>query len=146
MMSAPRPRTCSGVSAFTAPCVPTGMKAGVRTSPCGVPIVPTLAAQPGSFAILVNSMSVFLQDQHAIPVTVETEPVLDGNPIGLLHPFRAGKGAHQQKQGRFREVEVRQQRIDPLETAAGIEVEARRVGNRPDFSLCLLYTSPSPRD
>ncbi len=30
--------------AFTAPCVPTGMKAGVSTTPCGVVMTPARAA------------------------------------------------------------------------------------------------------
>jgi len=42
---------------FTVACVPTGMKTGVDTSPCGVFIFPSLAWQPVSLAILVNSIS-----------------------------------------------------------------------------------------
>src|SRR5262245_13794413 len=44
MMSAPVCATCSTVSAFTVPAVPTGMKAGVRTSPRGVASTPVRAA------------------------------------------------------------------------------------------------------
>jgi hypothetical protein len=33
---APVAATSPGVSVFTLPCVPTGMKVGVGTSPCGV--------------------------------------------------------------------------------------------------------------
>src|SRR5205807_1496455 len=43
-MSAPSNRTVSGVSPFTVACVPTGMKAGVATMPCGVLISPQRAA------------------------------------------------------------------------------------------------------
>src|ERR1700745_4324074 len=43
-MSAPKARTSSGVTPFTAAWVPTGMKAGVRTAPCGVVISPRRAA------------------------------------------------------------------------------------------------------
>ena len=43
-MSAPVARTVSGASPLTVACVPTGMKAGVRTGPCGVVISPQRAA------------------------------------------------------------------------------------------------------
>ena len=43
-MSAPVARTDSGIIALTVPAVPTGMKAGVRTSPRGVWITPVRAA------------------------------------------------------------------------------------------------------
>ena len=43
-ISAPAPRVSSGDSALTAACVPTGMNAGVRTSPCGVASTPARAA------------------------------------------------------------------------------------------------------
>src|SRR5215475_14467797 len=43
-MSAPVARTVSGASAFTVAWVPTGMKAGVATGPCGVMISPQRAA------------------------------------------------------------------------------------------------------
>jgi hypothetical protein len=42
--SAPVARTCSGVIAFTAPWVPTGMKAGVWTGPWGVEKRPARAS------------------------------------------------------------------------------------------------------
>src|SRR5215510_14310080 len=44
-MSAPVARTVPGASAFTVAWVPTGMKAGVATGPCGVMISPQRAAQ-----------------------------------------------------------------------------------------------------
>ena len=40
---APVARTASGASPFTVACVPTGMKAGVATAPCGVMISPRRA-------------------------------------------------------------------------------------------------------
>src|SRR5262245_11221456 len=43
-ISVPVSRTVSGASPFTVPCVPTGMKAGVSTRPCGVRISPWRAA------------------------------------------------------------------------------------------------------
>src|SRR5262245_52409928 len=43
-MSAPASRTSRQCTPFMAPWVPTGMKAGVRTMPCGVAISPTRAA------------------------------------------------------------------------------------------------------
>src|SRR5215813_6268163 len=42
-MSAPVAGTVPGASAFTVACVPTGMKAGVATGPCGVMISPQRA-------------------------------------------------------------------------------------------------------
>ena len=42
-MSAPVARTLSGSIAFTVPAVPTGMKAGVRTSPRAVRSTPVRA-------------------------------------------------------------------------------------------------------
>src|SRR5437016_6209057 len=39
-MRVPAARRSAGVSPFTVPCVPTGMKAGVGTSPCEVTSVP----------------------------------------------------------------------------------------------------------
>src|SRR5260370_26800170 len=44
MMSAPAARTSSWYTPLIAPCVPTGMKAGVRTTPCAVLISPARAA------------------------------------------------------------------------------------------------------
>ena len=52
-MSAPVARTLSGSIALTVPAVPTGMKAGVRTSPRGVRITPVRAFP--SVALTVNS-------------------------------------------------------------------------------------------
>src|SRR5215470_6793489 len=43
-MSAPAARTVPGASALTVAWVPTGMKAGVATGPCGVMISPHRAA------------------------------------------------------------------------------------------------------
>ncbi len=43
-ISAPVARTSCGVSPFTVACVPTGMKAGVCTLPCGVTSSPRRAA------------------------------------------------------------------------------------------------------
>ena len=42
--SAPSARTSAGSSVLTVPFVPTGMKAGVRISPCAVRITPARAA------------------------------------------------------------------------------------------------------
>ena len=44
MIRAPASSSVRTVIAFTAPWVPTGMKAGVSTSPCGVDITPARAA------------------------------------------------------------------------------------------------------
>jgi hypothetical protein len=44
MISAPAARTSSWCTPLMAPCVPTGIKAGVRTTPCAVLISPARAA------------------------------------------------------------------------------------------------------
>jgi hypothetical protein len=44
MISAPASSSSCTVIAFTAPCVPTGMNAGVCTCPCGVDITPARAS------------------------------------------------------------------------------------------------------
>src|SRR5581483_1181120 len=44
MISAPSARSCRGGTPLTAPSVPTGMNAGVCTSPCGVRRMPVRAA------------------------------------------------------------------------------------------------------
>ena len=51
MMSAPLAFTSSGNMAFTVAPVPTGMKAGVRTIPRGVVIVPVRAAPSRAFTV-----------------------------------------------------------------------------------------------
>ena len=53
MISAPSSSSSSGVIALTVPCVPTGMKTGVSTSPCGVYKRPRRAAVSASS--LINS-------------------------------------------------------------------------------------------
>ena len=50
---APVSRICSGVSVFTVAFVPTGMNAGVCTSPCGVRMIP---ARPGSPSICLTTL------------------------------------------------------------------------------------------
>ena len=54
-ISAPASRTSSGARALTAACVPTGMNAGVRTSPCGVASTPARAAP--SVAVTVKEIT-----------------------------------------------------------------------------------------
>ena len=54
MMLAPISSRCCGVSALTAPCVPTGMNAGVSIAPCAVWRIPRRA--PPSVWVRVNKM------------------------------------------------------------------------------------------
>ena len=50
--SVPSSSSSSGVVAFTVPRVPTGMKTGVRMSPCGVWITPSLACEFRDFLVI----------------------------------------------------------------------------------------------
>ncbi len=60
-MSAPDAFTSRQCTPFIAPWVPTGMKAGVRTAPCGVSITPlraapSVAAMRNEKAVMVSAM------------------------------------------------------------------------------------------
>ena len=55
MMSAPVAATSSGNMALTVAPVPTGMKAGVRTTPRGVAIAPARAAPSRAFSVKENA-------------------------------------------------------------------------------------------
>nr|WP_207956389.1 hypothetical protein [Rubrobacter marinus] len=51
---APAERRSPGVSPFTVPFVPTGMKVGVSTSPCGVRSLPTRASPSRASTLMVT--------------------------------------------------------------------------------------------
>ena len=57
-MSQPAARNSSGVSVLTDPAVPTGMNAGVSTSPWAVRMRPARAAVPGSVASSVKEKGI----------------------------------------------------------------------------------------
>src|SRR5262249_31875989 len=90
-MSVPALRTSCQCSAFIAPAVPIGMKAGVRTTPCAVVRTPVRA--PPSVARRrkpVGSTIVFLVvDRRARGLFIERLPIADATPK-KLRPGRHG--------------------------------------------------------
>ena len=86
---------------LTVPCVPTGMKTGVWTSPCAVVSLPSRAFVDLSFCISLNIFYTLsakrytLNDQHRIAVTEEA--VLFGYrlPVRLEYKFFAGECRNQ---------------------------------------------------
>src|SRR5437016_14592466 len=96
MMSAPAARTSSWCTPLIAPCVPTGMNAGVRTTPCAVLISPARAAPSvaisrnengsGIVAFVAAFMGAYLAEQQA-SVAIGVEPVIvsDGETGSAAH-------------------------------------------------------------
>src|SRR5690606_13352496 len=124
MMSAPVSRTWSRYIALTVPTVPTGMKAGVRIVPRGMPTSPRRA--PPSVAFRVNwNVSVmmslswgFAEEQAGIAVGIEAIARSDGMPVGIAHRVQPAECRYQHEQRRFRQMEIRHQHIDCLEAVA----------------------------
>src|SRR5512143_497875 len=58
MISAPFSRRSRAVMPFTAPCVPTGMNAGVCTTPCAVVISPRRAAPARAIRRNANALTI----------------------------------------------------------------------------------------
>src|SRR5690242_12013655 len=129
MISAPVARTSSGINPFTVACVPTGMKAGVWTEPCGVTSSPRRAA-PSVFstrkekgrAIRQSYQSGHIRDpscryairikQARIPVGIEPVPVGNRMRIGLLYRIEPAESRYQHEQRRARQMKVCQHQID----------------------------------
>src|SRR5476649_2171092 len=85
MISAPVKRTSSGISPFTVACVPTGMKAGVCTAPCGVTISPRRALPSVAIRRKENLSGIpellhYLRSAHH-----GGNQMLDGGRADLLH-------------------------------------------------------------
>src|SRR5919112_988896 len=78
-MCAPRSRTSSGSSVLTVAFVPTGMNAGVGTSPCAVRTTPARAAPS-----VASSSNVSLIDRHVAPVDEEVAAMLEAEPFVVL--------------------------------------------------------------
>src|SRR5262245_9739561 len=89
MMSAPAARTWSMYMAFTVPPVPTGMKAGVRTTPRGMTISPRLAAPSVAISRKENASAIILLvvPGSAGRLPVERLAVADAT----AHEFRPGR-------------------------------------------------------
>src|SRR6266446_1767452 len=102
MMSAPAARTSSWCTPLIAPCVPTGMKAGVRTTPCAVLISPARAAPSVAFSRnenesgIVAFMAAYLAEQQA-SVAIGVEPVIvrNGVTVSAAHHVEAAECADQ---------------------------------------------------
>src|SRR5215207_2783260 len=131
-MSAPSARTSSGCSVFTEAFVPTGMNAGVGTSPCAV--WRTAARAAPSVAVTRNVMSwgqapgPGSSDQHRIAEGVEAVALGDREVVQSPRLLDPRERHHESQERRPRQVEVRQQRVDPaeLETGRDEEVAAAR--------------------
>src|SRR5947209_2223331 len=126
MISAPAARTSSWCTPLIAPCVPTGMKAGVRTTPCDVVISPARAAPSVAISRNENAsciaafMDVYLAEQQA-SVAIGVEPVVarDGVTVSAAHDVEAAEGADQHEQGRTRQMKIRQHRVNGAEAITG---------------------------
>src|SRR5215469_3657759 len=115
MISAPEARTSSGCTPLIAACVPTGMKAGVRTTPCAVAISPARAAPSVAISrnengLAINSPShAYLSEQQAsVAIGVETVIAGDGMIVAAAHDLEAAECADQYEQGRTRQMEIGQ--------------------------------------
>src|SRR5215472_15815531 len=94
------------------------MKAGVRTIPCVVAISPVRAAPSLAISRNENELAIaaYLSEQQA-SVAIGIEAVIDGDGvrIGLAHDVEAAKRASQHEQGRARQMEIGQHRVDGAE-------------------------------
>ena len=92
-------RTSSVVSPLTVACVPTGMKAGVATVPCGVVIsprraAPSMASRRRKRSDMRRRRSARLAEQQAgVAVGIEAIARRDRMRIGALHARRARQNA-----------------------------------------------------
>src|SRR6516164_4945360 len=133
MMSAPAARTSSWCTPLIAPWVPTGMKAGVRTTPWAVVISPTRAA--ASVAISRNekgrAMAVYLSEQQAsVAIRVEAIIVRDRMVVSAAHHLEPAEGADQHEECRTRQVKIGQECIDGAKTITGYDEQCRLAGKR----------------
>src|SRR5262252_4235729 len=120
MMSAPAARTSSWCTPLIAPWVPTGMKAGVRTTPWAVVISPTRAAASVAIsrnekgrAMVVYLMAIYLSEQQAsVAIRVEAVIVRDRMVVGAAHHLEPAERADQHEQRRTWQMKIGQERID----------------------------------
>src|SRR5919109_1229216 len=150
-MVVPSSRRRSGSSPLTLAFVPTGMNAGVGTSPCAVRRTPARAAP--SVAVTAKLMvfsspclatfrapsrnSPFvrskagggtgwpLENQHGVSERVEPVALLDRDPIELPRLLHSGERHHEREQRGPRQVEVRDQRVHARELEPRRDEEAR---------------------
>src|SRR6266568_3837191 len=143
MISASAARTSSWCTPLIVPCVPTGMKAGVRTTPCAVLISPARAAPSvaisrnengsGIAALMAAFMAAFVaaylaEQQASVAIGVEAVVACDGVVIGAAHYVEATKCADQHEQSRTRQMKIRQHRVDRAEAITGRNEQSRLAG------------------
>ena len=121
-ISAPISRRSAGVRLLTTPSVPTGMNAGVSTTPCAVWSRPRRASPSRATSSNDGTRSRHALTpsaiEHGVAVAVEAVAGGDGVGVGREHPLAAGEGRDQQEQRRARQVEVREERVDRAELVA----------------------------
>src|SRR6516164_8574378 len=148
MMSAPAARTSSWCTPLIAPWVPTGMKAGVRTTPWAVVISPTRAAASVAisrnekgramavylmavYLMAVYLMAVYLSEQQAsVAIRVEAIIVRDRMVVSAAHHLEPAEGADQHEECRTRQVKIGQECIDGAKTITGYDEQCRLAGKR----------------
>ena len=125
-LGAGRRARSAGVIPLTVPCVPTGMKAGVCTRPCGVRISPRRAA-PSVLASVEGKGAVMARriQQTGIAIGIEAIAARDRVRIGALHRLQPDEGRHQHEQGRARQVEIGQHQVDRAEAVARRDEDRR---------------------
>src|SRR5581483_2200330 len=121
MILAPTSWSSCGVMVLTTPSVPTGMKQGVRTSPCASTILPALAWVSLSFISTWKFMNMVLPffglglacpllllslDQHAVAIAVKPVFLRHCLPVQLHGLFPAYQRRHQQKQAGLGQMEI----------------------------------------
>ena len=133
-MAAPVARTASAVIAFTVPAVPTGMKAGVGTSPCAVCSTPARAAPSVAAMRWENAVTALVPTGRRRHRSRSDSPPRS-RAHRRAHPLGAGKGADQHEQRRTRQMEVGQQQIDRAEPVARHDEQRGVAGKRADASV-----------
>ncbi len=128
---APTARSVGGSTALTVALVPTGMKQGVSTSPCGVrrrpararPLV-LRARTPKAPARRHDGRLCPAPGQHGVAETVE--PVAPGDRVGVDAPglLDPAEGHDQGQQARARQMEVGDQAVDRGEPVARRDEQA----------------------
>ena len=118
------------------PCVPTGMKAGVCTRPCGVTNSPRRAA-PSVLISVKEKVAHRLGriKQTRIAVGIETIAGRDRVRIGALHRVEPAEGRDQHEQRRARQMEIGQHQVDRAEFVAGRDEDRGFAGEGPQFAI-----------
>ena len=75
------------------------------------------------------------QDQHAIAVTIKAITFVGRFRVSAQHKLPAGERAHEHEQGRTREMKIREQNIDMLESIRRINKKIGRSVLRDEFSI-----------